>query len=326
MLCAPDAATLAPPGEPRALSTEAHCASRSPSRLHGGAARLRRAPPGRHSRFGVWRQIGRRSAAHPRAAGRERRGRMRRAATPALAADLCRAAGGRCCGSGPAVAAAGPPIPAAAAPIPARPRARGAPMTLHLYFVRKFLASRHAGRLFRRPDADRHGRAAAPLRRCRRRACGAAIGWRAQRAADALPHPAADDDPGHDHAFPGLARSSELVVTRAAGRSALRALSRRSARRLPHRRGGRGGAQPHRRGDVAQLRGDGAAIARRLASCRSASEGLWLRQGGRRGADGHPRRTGQRRGTVLYDVTFQAPFGPDAARPVRAGSRPARRC
>lgn len=117
--------------------------------------------------------------------------------------------------------------------------------------------------------------------------------------------------------FIGLARTSELVVTRAAGRSALRALIAPVVVALIV-----GGLAVSTLGPIA------AATAKRYAALSEtyrsggastlalSSEGLWLREGGAKGQRVIRATRSNADASVLYDVTFVA-YAPENGGPVR---------
>jgi lipopolysaccharide export system permease protein len=117
--------------------------------------------------------------------------------------------------------------------------------------------------------------------------------------------------------FLGLARTSELVVTRAAGRSALRALIAPVAVAALIGAAGVAVLNPIVAATLARYEARAAAISSDGGSALSISaEGLWLRQGGASGQTVIRAERANADGTVLHGVTFLefAPPGADGRR------------
>ncbi|WP_322892566.1 MULTISPECIES: LPS export ABC transporter permease LptG [unclassified Yoonia] len=121
--------------------------------------------------------------------------------------------------------------------------------------------------------------------------------------------------------FLGLARSSELVVTRAAGRSALRALTAPLAVALLIGVLAVGVLNPIVAATSKEYEARGGALRGNASVLSIGSSGLWLRQGSDEGQTVIRAANANLDGTVLTDVTFIT-FAPDSgpARRVNAAS------
>jgi len=123
--------------------------------------------------------------------------------------------------------------------------------------------------------------------------------------------------------FLGLARSSELVVTRAAGRSALRALLAPTAVALVIGLVGIAMLNPIVAATMKEYESRAAALSQDDRSVLTLSDGgLWLRQGDAAGQTVIRAETSNLDGTELRDVTFLT-FGPDGAPQRRIAARTA---